>query len=72
MFVFSGKFMPHLHGEGHKSLFIVLTTEWYCGSLLRLMFVTVLHLVFKSLLEQIACLHSIFIDNTFEMKVIFI
>lgn len=72
VFVFSGKFMSHLHGEGHKSLFMVLTTKWYCGSLLRLMFVTILHLIFKSLLKQIACLHNIFIDNTFEMKVMFI
>lgn len=37
------------------------------------MFVIILHLIFKSLLDHIAYLHNIvLIDNTFEIKVIFL
>lgn len=64
----------HIYTERDTNLYLwhlplsgTMVVSW-----LRLMFVTILHLVFKSLLEEFACLRNIFIDNTFEIKVVFI
>uniref|UniRef100_A0A5F4VYD2 Elongator complex protein 2 n=1 Tax=Callithrix jacchus TaxID=9483 RepID=A0A5F4VYD2_CALJA len=60
--IFCGKFYATFSGEGHISLFMV-STALFCGNL-KLPYIIILHLIFKSLLDWISCLYNtVFINN---------
>lgn len=66
--------MPHLRGEEHASVpgAYPRLVPVFCDILLKLTFVTILHLFLKSLFDHMACLPDIiFRDNTVEMKMNF-